>query len=209
MKTLVIKTNELIEKIENLERVYDDEVSYPFRTDLANLLRELSTDVDNKVDKCPFCEASLKEYWHKLTPMLVGSLVKMKQEIIKKGENKVHLQNDLLLSKTEYNNFQKLRFHGLIAHCKDKDGGRDSGSWLLTSRGNDFVKGELAVPSRVRTFRNTVIDHDSKNVYIRDVIGSTPYLEERENIKYTLFGDQKIDDRQEELKLIRKHNDKS
>ncbi len=154
------------------------------REDLRHLLDSLSNI--KRDDQCPYCEASLKEYWHKLTPLLVNGLIKMKQKIINKNENRIHLQNDLNLSKTEYNNFQKLRFHGLIAHCKDSNGIRESGYWLLTKRGNEFLNGSLAIPSRVRTFRNHVVDHDHRFVHIKDVIGSTPFVEGIDDIQYTL-----------------------
>lgn len=154
------------------------------REDLRHLLDSLS-DI-KRDDQCPYCGASLKEYWHKLTPLLVNGLVKMKQKIINKNENRIHLQNDLNLSKTEYNNFQKLRFHGLIAHYKDKNGKKENGYWLITKRGNEFLKGSLAIPSRVKTFRNHVIDHDDHLVHIADVIGSTPFAESIEDIQFTL-----------------------
>jgi hypothetical protein len=152
------------------------------REDLRHLLDSLSDIKRN--DQCPYCGASLKEYWHKLTPMLVNGLVKMKQKILNKNENRIHLQDDLSLSKTEYNNFQKLRFHGLIAHCKNEDGSRDSGYWLITKRGNDFLYGKIKVPARVKTFRNKVIDHDEKLVSIDEIIHMIPFSEQE--FQYTL-----------------------
>jgi hypothetical protein len=74
----------------------------------------------------------------------------------------------------------------LIAHCKNEDGSRDSGYWLITKRGNEFLKGSLAVPSKVKTFRNHVVDHDTTKVYIKDIIGSTPYAESVDDIQFTL-----------------------
>lgn len=133
--------------------------------------------------RCGVCEASLKAYWHKLTPLLVNSLIKMRTRVLEKGVNRIHLRNDLNLSKSEYNNFQKLRFHGLIAHC-EKNGEREEGYWLLTRRSSDFLKGEQKIPMRVKTFRNRVIEHDKRFTSVSEVIGSTPFLEDNNTILF-------------------------
>lgn len=137
-------------------------------------------------DKCPHCGASMKMYWHRLTPVLVESLVKMKERILEKGINEVSVSKELNLTKTQYNNFQKLRFHGLVAHFKDEDGNNKSGEWVITRRGNQFLRGEIEVPVRVQTFRNRIVEKDTKLVKISDVIGSTPYLEERDDFQFTI-----------------------
>jgi len=183
MRTINMTTGGLFEQIVILLEEHNSN-ELLLREDLRHLLDSLSGI--KRDDQCPYCGASLKEYWQRLTPLLVNGLVKMKQKIINKNENRIHLQNDLNLSKSEYNNFQKLRFHGLIAHCKNEDGSRDSGYWLITKRGNDFLRGLLAIPSRVRTFRNHVVDHESRLVYIKDVIGSTPYAESVDDIQFRL-----------------------
>lgn len=68
--------------------------------------------------------------------------------------------NDLHLSHTAAANFQKLRFHGLIAHA-DENNPRN-GEWLITKRGGQFLRGEVSVPRRVEIFRNHVIGHEEK-----------------------------------------------
>jgi hypothetical protein len=134
---------------------------------------------------CPYCNAAIKKYWHRLTPLLVNTLVKFRSAVVRKNRNQIHVPDELELNTTEYNNFQKLRFHGLVAKFKE-DGERKSGFWLLTKRGALFLKGELAVPIRVQTFRNEVVDHDEHKVYVSDVIQSTPYLETIDSIEYEI-----------------------
>lgn len=125
-------------------------------------------------EKCEHCGASLNKYWHRLTPVLVNALVKTMQCVQSKGENLVHKQ-DLNLTHGEYGNYQKLRFHGLIAKHKDEDGAFDG--WVLTKRGGKFLKGQMTVPLKVQTFRNQVVGHSEETVSVRDVIGMTPFVE--------------------------------
>ena len=130
---------------------------------------------------CPECGQQSYVYWFTLTPGLVGALVKLKRAVIDKGENSVHTRKDMdgtpnELTKNEYGNFTRLRFHGLVA--KDDDAGR--GYWLLTKRGNAFLKGQESVPRRVQTLNNKVIGHDEVWVTIEEVMGSTPYFEDIE-----------------------------
>ena len=142
-----------------------------------------ATKSENTPKKCPHCGASMKMYWHRLTPVLARSLVKAYSFVSGKGENKFD-KKDLNLSHSEYGNFQKLRFHGLIAKYKE-DGVWKKGQWLITRRGAQFLKGQISVPKRVQTFRNKVVDHDFDQVNVKQVIGSYPFVETE--FDYDLF----------------------
>ena len=125
--------------------------------------------------RCPQCGASLKKYWHRLTPGLVKTLVKVYARVCEKGKNIID-KKELQLTHSEYGNFQKLRFHGLIAK-NIVDGEWIKGEWVITHRGAQFLHGEIQIPIRVLTFRNRVEDHDEILVTVRDVIGTQPYFE--------------------------------
>lgn len=58
--------------------------------------------------------------------------------------------------KCPHNNFQKLRYFGLVHHVKDQDGNRKAGRWLITRNGWAFLRGDLAIPDFVMTFRNKI-----------------------------------------------------
>lgn len=124
---------------------------------------------------CILCGGSLKEYWHKITPILVNSLVVAYKVVAKRQANYFN-KHELELDHSEYGNFQKLRFHALIARYK-VDGDWKKGDWLITSRGFKFLQGKIAIPKRVKTYKNKVIDHDTELVYLKDVVGSDPYME--------------------------------
>lgn len=131
---------------------------------------------------CPYCQASLKAYWQRLTPSLVRSLVKLKKKVIEKNQNLVH-KNELDLTHTEYGPFQKLRYFGLIAKVKG-EGEVEYGTWLLTKRGNDFLYGRIAVPAKVLTYRNHIIEHGAEAITVGEVLRSWPFTETIETVQY-------------------------
>lgn len=130
-------------------------------------------ELQNK-EVCANCGESMMAYWHSLTSGLVGDLIKAIEFVKKNNKNSFHLANDLQLSKSEYNNFQKLRFHALIAKDKNSE---DGGHWLITKRGGQFLRGEISVPKRVQTFRNEVIDHSEEVISFRSFAQDFPYFE--------------------------------
>lgn len=146
---------------------------------------------ETNISYCPHCGAKMKKYWHKLTPILVSALVKFRGAVTAKGENSVHLKDDMdgtdyELTRHERSNWTKLRFHGLVAKVKNKDGSHYRGHWLITKRGSDFLNGRIQIPAKVLTFRNQVINHDDHMVNVKDVIGSTPYVEDLDDIEYEI-----------------------
>lgn len=154
---------------------------------LEDIIAEIPpvTADESVVEICPHCGAKMKAYWHRITPVLVRALVKFRVAVNEIGVNKIHLRDDLDLTKTEYNNFQKLRLHGLVAKYKE-EGVHLNGYWLLTARGADFLNGTLDIPKRVKTFRNKVIDHDTEKVFLIDVIQEQPFVETIDSIDYDI-----------------------
>lgn len=142
-------------------------------------------------DRCPVCKASLKQYWHTITPGMINGLIKFKRAVVERGENKIHLLEDMTgknkLSRHEWNNWTRLRFHALVAKHKT-DGEHDAGYWLLTRRGSEFLLGEAEIPQKVKTFRNRVIGYSEEKVKIKDVVGKMPYFEKK--FDFDLFNTQ-------------------
>ena len=129
---------------------------------------------------CPHCGASMKSFEHSLSSGIVSALVKAIQYVHKAGKNEFHLQRDLTdLTKSEYANFQKLRFHALVAKVDEK-----AGYWLITKRGGQFLRGEISVPARVKTFRNKVIGHSPDTVSIRQYRDKVPNFESQFAYEY-------------------------
>jgi len=126
-----------------------------------------------QTEKCPHCGAAMNKYWHKLTPGLVKTLIEVYKHVSASGENKVS-KKELKLNHSQYGNFQKLRFHALIAKYK-VNGEWHKGEWLITQRGADFLKCTIQIPEKVQTFRNRVEDHSPELVTVADVMRSDPY----------------------------------
>ena len=118
---------------------------------------------------CPCCGAKKILHWHRLNKGLVNVLIKVRKEVIFKSKNVVVI-SELGLNTTEFCNFQKLRYHGLVAKCRDAEGKRIGGEWLLTRRGNLFCKGLIEIPQKVGTYRNSIRKKSNQLVNVKDVL---------------------------------------
>lgn len=118
---------------------------------------------------CPHCGAKMKEWKHALTPGLISIFLEFAKAVKNKGINEIHLQNEVSLSKNGYNNFQKLRYFGLVAKVKDENDQPKAGYWLLTRLGIQFLKGMSPAPKWVMTFRNRITEKSEELVFIDDV----------------------------------------
>jgi hypothetical protein len=116
------------------------------------------------IETCTSCGAKLNGRWERLTPGIVRSLIKMWHVVYATNENRVHLQRQCDFTKNEYNNFQKLRYFGLVA----KTG--TAGCWLITRRGGHFIHGSETVNARLLIFRNHIKDRSKDRVNIYDVL---------------------------------------
>lgn len=117
--------------------------------------------------KCPTCGHSITSgRWEKLSTGLVHNLVLAIQAVHRNGKNRFHYVNDLHLGHTAAANFQKLRYHALIAHADSEN--PKSGEWLITKRGGQFLRGEITVPKAVLIFDNTIQEHGDQLVHIKE-----------------------------------------
>ena len=107
----------------------------------------------DELTTCEACGASLKKWKHNLTRPLVITFLKFCDTVKKKGMNSVNLQTEMQLTKNQYNNFQKLRYFGLVAKDRKKHG-----SWVITRWGGKFMRNELAIPRQVISFRNHIVE---------------------------------------------------
>jgi hypothetical protein len=127
---------------------------------------------------CEACGAQMKEWWHTLTPGLVATLIKVVKVIKNSGKNDYHLQVKGELDNNEFSNFPKLRVHGLVARVKDKNTGEVvHAHWLLTAKAGQFLRGEIAIPHKVKTFRGKVKDYSPETRTIADFRGKVSWFE--------------------------------
>lgn len=81
-------------------------------------------------------------------------------------------------SHSEYANFPKLRYHGLIARSK-ADGVTHRDRWLITRNGWAFLRGELELPKYIRVRYNRTLEEGRSDtlVSLLDVLKGGEYME--------------------------------
>lgn len=126
-----------------------------------------------KTNYCPTCGHRMTPRKETLSRGLINTFVVFVDAIKRKGVNSVHLQKELNLSKNQYNNFQKLRYHGLVYHSKTK-----TGCWLLTRLGNRFVRGEISMPKVVYVQDNHIVYKGDKMLKIHELYKEGEQLKE-------------------------------
>ena len=114
---------------------------------------------------------------HNLTKGLVDSLIMFANQLEKTGKNRLHLLKETGWNTNRINNFQKLRYFGLVAKSEE------NGEWVLTTRGKDFLNGDYRSPVQVATFNNRTIDHSSEEVSFKDAKKSEVYWQTEFNIQ--------------------------
>jgi hypothetical protein len=121
---------------------------------------------------------------HSMTKLYVDALLKFRAAVRHYGRNSIHLRKDMNqfspfpLTFDQITNFSKLRMFGLAVHA-DKQNPR-SGLWLLTSRGNDFLNGKIAIAKKVYTFRGHPVHAEipgEKRVHILEYKRELPEFE--------------------------------
>jgi len=93
----------------------------------------------------------------------------------------------MTLSKSAFTNFQKLRYHGLVAKYKNPETKEhEAGYWLLTRRGNLFCKNKVELPVKVQTFRNRICAKSDKFVHLSDVLNdnSMPFWDSKDDMEF-------------------------
>lgn len=145
---------------------------------------------------CDHCGQNVRKYDVSLSEGIIHALVKFRQAVNNKGENKVHLlhdmKGDIQLTPHEWNNFSRLRFHALVAKYKE-NGIHLSGYWLLIHRGAQFLKGEVSIPNKVQVFNNKVIGYSERKVFMKDVLGKLPYFENIVDVEYNPVTEEDIE----------------
>jgi hypothetical protein len=98
------------------------------------------------VKRCPHCEAKMVEYRHTFNKGLAQGLY----ELFAVGGGPINLRS-LKLTRTQWTNFQKLRYWGLVSRT------REDGEWTLTAKGFDFITQGITIPKWVYTYRGDTV----------------------------------------------------
>lgn len=92
---------------------------------------------------CPHCGASTKEHRHSIG----GKLSEILETFYSRAGDSVVRLSEMKLGRDMTDNFQKLRYWGLVAK------GPKRGWWSVTPLGRRFLHGETSVPRTAVTYR--------------------------------------------------------
>ena len=122
---------------------------------------------------CFHCGASMNEYRHSLSKSLARALFKVWS---KSGGKPINLKH-VGLTRNEWDNFQKLRYFGLV-----KQIGSKTGVWQVTQYGEEFLFGEKRVPKTAVTYRGEFVKFEGSGILFSDATG---YYYSREHYAQT------------------------
>ena len=117
---------------------------------------------------CECCGQPIMKHTHRFSKSLAGILylAAMKYDI----DKPFHLQKDLMLTKNQYNNFQKLRYWKLVDKYYE-NGIRKGGYWTLTQDVMNVFLGQT-IPRNIVTFNNKVVEVSDEFIELKDAIGT-------------------------------------
>lgn len=143
-------------------------------TQLAQWFPELK----NK-ERCPNCRGSMKTYVFRfdvLDALLLIAMVKVVGQKLDQGEsfteaNKVHVQKMDHASYAIRSRTSQCRQLGLVAKVLNAKGKQIGGTWCITRRGWEALRGQ-EVPAEVRSFQNMIVERSTKVTTIQDALRS-------------------------------------
>lgn len=133
---------------------------------------------------CPQCGAAMKEWWQRLTPGIVRLLFEAIRIVKSKNENLI--LNSEIIKKPADVNFYKLRYFGLIQPQKDEGQNAIPGHWILTTNAGRFLRGEIEMPRRVKTFRNRLIEKDEQTIPVKFFYNRYPEFDSHDAFQYDI-----------------------
>jgi hypothetical protein len=112
-------------------------------------------------EKCPECDAGTKKHKHGLSGNLIEGLDRLYRHAGLKFANLRVLD----MERVQWDNFQKLKYWGLVEQLKVK-----SGEWRVTPKGEAFLRGRLKVPSSVITYRGIFVEYEGDDIGPEDAV---------------------------------------
>ena len=132
---------------------------------------KMDFEFTNKKQCCEMCGQTIAPRKESVGKGIIRSLYKMAKYVKTTGFNKVHPEKDLELTTSEYNNFQKLRYHGLVAKYK-YEGEIEAGYWLITHKGYGFLNNNFGTAKYVEVFNNRIVGYSDKIMLMHEIVGS-------------------------------------
>jgi len=133
--------------------------------EFRNLVREQQTG------HCPHCGSKIQQS-HKeiLSKSKLDLLQVAAKHVIQAGAKDFKKKDvgDFAENPSNYNNFQKLRYHGLIAQTDLRD------HWVITRNAWAFLRGDKELPKFVLVRNNHIVDRSPELISAKDVWKGSP-----------------------------------
>lgn len=118
---------------------------------------------------CETCHQKIREaHKENLNKNLLTGLQMAARLVVANGSNDIDI-NEFADNTNIYNNFQKLRYFGLIHHYRNTKGMKVRGHWLITRNGWAFLRGEKDVHKWVKVKNNAIVEYSPNFVDVRSV----------------------------------------
>lgn len=117
---------------------------------------------------CEKCGAKIVEYTFTFNKGLARCLALMRNHT-----TGVEIRT-LDMTTSEWTNFQKLRYWGLIDSIIGENH-RRGGCWRITNLGTDFLNNQISIPKKVTMYRNTVVKTSFDTIQFKDVSADYEY----------------------------------
>lgn len=111
------------------------------------------------------------EHHHSINTGLANAIVTIYQ---KSRSSPVKL-SDLRLTRNQLDNFQKLKYWGLVAPYVTQENNRKRGWWVMTELGRSFVERKAKIPKTVWTFNDTLVRFEGEEVFIDEIVEGYKY----------------------------------
>ncbi len=111
---------------------------------------------------CEHCQAKMVEYKHSFSKALATGLWRLYC-----AGGAVNIK-DLGLTRNQWDNFQKLRYWGLVAQSYRESGTRMNGYWHITEAGTAFIEQGAGVSKSVWTYRGQTQRFEGATVFFTD-----------------------------------------
>ena len=111
---------------------------------------------------CEHCKAKMVEYKHSFSKALATGLWRLYQ-----AGGQVNIK-DLGLTRNQWDNFQKLRYWGLVAQSYRDGGTRMNGHWQITAAGTAFIEQGTGIQKSVWTYRGDTVRFEGSTVFFKD-----------------------------------------
>jgi len=118
---------------------------------------------------CPACGQDVKRYKRKLSSGMATALIRLYH---KSGGNTlewVHISELQPLNGGEFAQLKRWQF--IDEHLNEDETKRTSGTWRMTNRGIDFVRGKIKARSHVWTYNGKTVGWSDEHITIQQALG--------------------------------------